>query len=49
MRELRNPARPLCQNEPNLDETIISERDSEEEDYHKHEQAKSVFCRRIFP
>ena len=34
MRELRNPARPLCQNEPNLDETIISERDSEEEDYH---------------
>ena len=34
MRELRNPARPLCQNEPNLDETIISEEDSEEEDYH---------------
>ena len=34
MRELRNPARPLCQNEPNLDETIISEGDSEEEDYH---------------
>ena len=34
MRELRNPARPLCQNEPNLDETILSEGDSEEEDYH---------------
>ena len=34
MRELRNPARPLCQNIPNLDETIISEEDSEEEDYH---------------
>ena len=34
MRELRNPARPLCQNVPNLDETIISEGDSEEEDYH---------------
>ena len=34
MRELRNPARPLCQNEPNLYETIISEKDSEEEDYH---------------
>ena len=34
MRELRNPARPLCQNEPNLDGTIISEGDSEEEDYH---------------
>ena len=36
MRELRNPARPLCQNEPNLDETIISEEDSEEEDYHSN-------------
>ena len=34
MRKLRNPARPLCQNVPNLDETIISEEDSEEEDYH---------------
>ena len=34
MRELRNPARPLCQNVPNLDETIISEGGSEEEDYH---------------
>ena len=34
MRELRNPARPLCQNVPNLDKTIISEGDSEEEDYH---------------
>ena len=34
MRELRNPARPLCQNEPNLDETIMSKGDSEEEDYH---------------
>ena len=34
MRELKKPARPLCQNVPNLDETIISEGDSEEEDYH---------------
>ena len=34
MRELRNPARPLSQNVPNLDETILSEGDSEEEDYH---------------
>ena len=34
MRELRNPARPLYQNELNQDETIISEEDSEEEDYH---------------
>ena len=30
MREMRNPARPLYQNTPNLDETIISEEDSEE-------------------
>ena len=34
IRELRNPARQLCQNAPTLDETIISEGDSEEEDYH---------------
>ena len=34
MRKLGNPARPLCQNVPNLDETLISEGDSEEEDYH---------------
>ena len=34
MRELRNPARPLCQNVPNLDETILSEGDSEKEEYH---------------
>ena len=36
MRELRNPARPLYQNAPNLDETIMSEEDSEEEDYHTY-------------
>ena len=34
MRGLRNPARPLYQNAPNQDETILSNEDSEEEDYH---------------
>ena len=34
MRELRNPARPVYQNIPNLNETIVSNEDSEEEDYH---------------
>ena len=34
MRELRNPARPLYQNSPNLAETIISDEDPEDEDYH---------------
>ena len=33
MSELRNPAQPFCQNWLNLDETIISNEDSEEE-YH---------------
>ena len=36
MRELTNPARPLYENAPNLDETIISEEDSEQEDYYKN-------------
>ena len=34
MHELRNPARPVYQNKPNLDKTIVSNEDSEEEDYH---------------
>ena len=34
MHELRNPARPFCQNRFELDETIVSNEDSEEEDYH---------------
>ena len=34
MYELRNPPRPVYQNIPNLDETIVSNEDSEEEDYH---------------
>ena len=34
MHELRNPAKPFCQNRFELDETIVSKEDSEEEDYH---------------
>ena len=34
MHELRNLARPFCQNRFELDETIVSNEDSEEEDYH---------------
>ena len=34
MHELRNTARPFCQNRFELDETIVSNEDSEEEDYH---------------
>ena len=35
MHELRNPARPIHQNIPNINETIVSNEDSEEEDYHR--------------
>ena len=34
MHELRNPPRPFCQNRFESDETIFSNPDSEEEDYH---------------
>ena len=34
MHELRNPARPFCQNRFELDGTLVSNEDSEEEDYH---------------
>ena len=34
MHELRNPAKPFCQNRFELNETIVSIEDSEEEDYH---------------
>ena len=36
MHELRNPAKPFCQNRFELNETIVSNEDSEEEDYHTH-------------
>ena len=35
MHELRNPARPVYQNMPNLDGTIVSNEDCEEKDYHR--------------
>ena len=38
MHELRNPAKPFCQNKFELDETLVSNEDSEEEDYHIHEK-----------
>ena len=47
MRDLRNPARPLCQNVPNLDETIISEGNSEEEDSHMVTGANRQLRRQI--
>ena len=34
MHELSNPARPIHQNIPNINETIVSNEDSEEKDYH---------------
>ena len=34
MKDLRHPAKPLYRNELNLDETILSNEDSEEEYYH---------------
>ena len=36
MHELRNPAKPFCQNRFKLDETIVSNEDFEEEDYHRY-------------
>ena len=38
LHELGNPARPFCQNRFELDETIVSNEDSEEEDYHNSKQ-----------
>ena len=35
-KDLRHPAKPLYRNEIDLDETMISNEDSEEEDYHTH-------------
>ena len=44
MHELRNPARPIHQNIQNINETIISNDDSEEEDYHSRSRSASVPC-----
>ena len=35
MKDIRHPARPLFRSETNLDETLVSKEDSEEEDYHR--------------
>ena len=44
MHEFRNPARPIYQNIPNMNETIVSNEDSEEVDYHicDHELPKKI-------
>ena len=35
MHELKEPAKPFCQNRFELDETLVSSEDSDEEDYHR--------------
>ena len=47
MYELRNPARPFHQKIPNLDETIVSNEDSEEDDYHMVTAANRQLHRQI--
>ena len=34
MEDIRHPAEPFHRNDTNLDETLVSEEDSKEEDYH---------------
>ena len=36
MKDLRHPAKWLYQNELHLDKTIVSNEDSEEDDFHSH-------------
>ena len=38
MHELKEPAKPFCQNRFELDETLVSNEDSDEEDYHTREE-----------
>ena len=45
MNELRHPAKPFCQNELDLDGTLISNEDTEEEDI---TQAKKGFTEFIY-
>ena len=50
MHELRNPARPIHQNIQNMNKTIVSNEDSEEEDYHTFiwaENNKVVFAKSL--
>ena len=35
MKDLKNPARPFVETETDLDQTILSNEESAEEDYHK--------------
>ena len=42
--ELRNPGRPVYQNIPILDETIVSNEYSEEEDHHSKENTSVQQC-----
>ena len=42
MTELRNPVKPFCQYRINLDDTIVSEDDSQAEDYHKIETTDCI-------
>ena len=34
MEDIRHPSKPFHRNDTNLDETLVSEEDSKEEDYH---------------
>ena len=43
MKDRRHPSKPLHRREIKLDATIISEEDSEEEDYHKCSHTKGFF------
>ena len=43
MHELRNPAKPFCQNRFELNETMVSNEDSEEEDYHSPGSRYPIF------
>ena len=47
MRDLRHPARPFYESETNLDETMLSEKDSEVEDYHMVTGANKHLHRQI--
>ena len=43
MKDLRHPAKPLYRSETKSDETLVSEMDSEEEDYHKARNSWQFF------
>ena len=49
MRDLRHPARPFHESETNLDETMVSEENSEVEDYHSIYWQHTFWCKKIIP